>query len=171
MKKTAATIALCSALMCLSFERADGQGALVPDTSGEDSRLGKANFAPGLDDIMTLLVQPRHIKLYYAGLDNNWELASFELQELRSAFRRAARTVPRYLDNDMNMAIEAFIQPKMKNLENAIKAGDQKVFDQAYSGLVVGCNACHAFLEHSFLVIKVPNASASASFADQGFNK
>jgi hypothetical protein len=30
------------------------------------------DFKPGLDDLMTMLVQPRHIRLYYAGQAKNW---------------------------------------------------------------------------------------------------
>jgi hypothetical protein len=52
------------------------------------------DFKPAMDDLMTMLVQPRHIKLYYAGQAENWTLAAFELNELRGALARIGRTIP-----------------------------------------------------------------------------
>jgi hypothetical protein len=34
------------------------------------------DFRPAMDDLMTMLVQPRHIKLYYAAQAKNWTLAA-----------------------------------------------------------------------------------------------
>ncbi|HWY61519.1 MAG TPA: hypothetical protein VNW15_06435, partial [Rhizomicrobium sp.] len=36
------------------------------------------SFTPGFDDMVTMLVQPRHIRLYYAGTAKNWEMAAAE---------------------------------------------------------------------------------------------
>jgi hypothetical protein len=36
-------------------------------------------FKPAMDDLMTMLIQPRHLKLYYAGEAKNWKLAEFQL--------------------------------------------------------------------------------------------
>ena len=49
-------------------------------------------FKPAMDDLMTMLIQPRHIKLYLAGQQRNWTLAAFELNELSSALRRIGQT-------------------------------------------------------------------------------
>ena len=32
---------------------------------------------PGLDDVVTMMVQPRHLKLHAAAEAKNWELAAF----------------------------------------------------------------------------------------------
>jgi hypothetical protein len=39
-------------------------------------------------------------------------------------------------------------------------------FNEAYFRLTEACNACHVTTDHSFIVIKVPNASA---FPNQEF--
>jgi hypothetical protein len=44
---------------------------------------------PRLGDIMNTL-QPRHLKLYFAGRAQNWELADFELHRLREGLSEAA---------------------------------------------------------------------------------
>ena len=60
------------------------------------------DFKPGFDDLMTMLVQPRHIKLYAAGKQGNWELAGFQLNELRASFRRIGQTLPTYRTYPIN---------------------------------------------------------------------
>ena len=44
-----------------------------------------AGYAPGLGEIMTL-TQMRHLKLWFAGDAKNWELADYELDELKEGF-------------------------------------------------------------------------------------
>jgi hypothetical protein len=53
-------------------------------------------------------------------------------------------------------------------VDDAIKAQDAKKFAAAYGELTQGCNACHASLDHPFVVIKVPDASV---FPNQDFSK
>jgi hypothetical protein len=137
----------------------------APPSAGADA----VGFAPRFDDLMTLLIQPRHIKLYYAGMNYNWELAAFELAELRSAFRQTARVFPTYRNDDVTAALQAFAEPKMQAVEAAVKTGDRKSFVAAYAQLTSGCNACHAYLEHPFVVITVPASTGELSFPDQRF--
>jgi hypothetical protein len=145
------------------------QSATLADNASP--RIPGSDFKPGFDDLMTLLIQPRHIRLYYAGTGNNWELAAFELAELRSAFRRTAQAMPIYQGNDVNAALQTFIDPKIQAIDAAIKSGNAKQFVQEYAGLTATCNACHTFLEHPFLVIKVPDAASRSAYADQNLGK
>ena len=45
-------------------------------------------------------------------------------------------------------------------LETAIKQQDPQKFAAAYDQLTQGCNACHMELDHPYVVIKTPDASA-----------
>lgn len=128
------------------------------------------NFDPGLDDLMTILIQPRHIKLYYAGTQKNWELAVAELSDLRAAFDRISQTIPKYQGSNVDEAIKSIIAPRMQAMDVAIAAADEKRFAVAYGDLTAACNACHFYLEHPFLVIKVPGAGPNAAYPDQSFS-
>jgi hypothetical protein len=125
-------------------------------------------FQPGLADLMTMLVQPRHLRIYYAGTEKYWELAEFEVRELRSSFRRISDAIPRYQGIDVKATVASMVVPSMHDLEVAIRAADQKQFTKAYQTLTDACNACHVYLEHPFLVIKVPD-SATPGYSDQNF--
>jgi len=124
---------------------------------------------PGLDDLMTMLVQPRHIKLYYAASAQNWELAAFQAKELRSAFRRAGATIPKYRNMGMDATVGSMLSPSLAAVDAAIAAKDAKRFAKAYGDLTNACNACHHVMEHPFLVVKVPSAPAESVYPDQDF--
>ena len=126
-------------------------------------------FQPGMDDLMTMLVTPRHNKLYYAGTAKNWELADFELRELRSAFRRIMNTIPVYRDRDVEETVGAVLAPHLDDTASAIAAGDPAHFAKAYEELTAACNACHTYLEHPFLVIKVPSTRSASAYPNQNF--
>lgn len=128
-------------------------------------------FAPGFDDLMTMLVQPRHIKLYYAGSAKNWELAAAESRDLRSSFDRIVKAIPNYEGNDVALSIRDFIVSRIDAVDSAIAGGDSEKFSAAYQELTAGCNECHTYMEHPFLVIKKPGGTgADSAHSDQDFN-
>jgi hypothetical protein len=126
-------------------------------------------FVPGFDDLMTMLVQPRHIRLYYAGTAKNWELASAEMRDLRSSFDRLAQAIPNYQGNDVNASLKSLIIPQMNAVDDAIAAADPKKFAIAYGALTIACNSCHAYMEHPFIVIKIPETPRDSAHLDQEF--
>lgn len=123
-------------------------------------------YRPGLGDLMTMTVQPRHIKLALAGAENNWLYAKYELHELEEALQRAARVWPKYKGLPLGGMVDAIIQGPMAAVGQAIADGDSERFQQAYRGLTDGCNACHQAANVAHVVIKTPDGS---SFPDQDF--
>ena len=122
----------------------------------------------GMGDMMNTLVQPRHAKLGLAGAAGNWPLAAYALAEIRQVFGRIAGVVPRFRGYPVADLADAALKEPLAAVDDAIKAQDVKKFAAAYSELTQGCNACHASLDHPFVVIKVPDASA---FPNQDFGK
>jgi hypothetical protein len=53
-------------------------------------------YRPGLGDLMTMTVQPRHIKLGLAVQEKNWSFAAYELHELEGSFERVSRYWPQW---------------------------------------------------------------------------
>src|SRR5579859_645900 len=124
------------------------------------------DFKPAMDDLMTMLVQPRHIKLYYAGQAKNWTLAGFQVNELRGALARIGRTIPNYRNINVDTAVASIFADKLKAVDAAVKAADLTQFTAAYGEMTSACNDCHKGMEHPFLVMKVPDAS---NYPDQEF--
>jgi hypothetical protein len=134
-------------------------------TPGADATVAPA-YDPSMGDLMTMAVQPRHIKLGLAGKQQNWVYAKYELSELRNAFGRVARTIPKYQSIDTAALTTAIMQAPLKILEQAIEANSAMQFTEAYSRLTEACNACHRNRNHAAVVIKVPE---EAMFPDQEF--
>jgi hypothetical protein len=63
---------------------------------------------------MTMLVQPRHMKLYYAGQAKNWQLAAFQINELRGALARIGRTIPNYRNINVDTAVASIFADNSK---------------------------------------------------------
>jgi hypothetical protein len=126
-----------------------------------------APFVMTLGDMMNTLVQPRHAKLGLAGQAQNWPLAAYALLEIQQAFAAISKSIPRFGGMPVAELIGAAVSQPMAALKAAINARDPQKFAAAYGQLTQGCNACHASLDHPFVVIKTPDASA---FANQDFS-
>jgi hypothetical protein len=125
-----------------------------------------APYRPGLGDLMTMTVQPRHLKLGLAGQEKNWPYAVYEGHELEEAFERIAKQVPKWREFDIAQLIAATVKQPLDDLEAAAKASDGQRFDAAYRQLTDACNACHKSANVGMIAIKVPDASA---FPNQDF--
>ena len=123
----------------------------------------------GMDDLMTMLVQPRHVRLYYAGKAQNWELAAAEARNLRNSLTHIAAGIPTYLGNDVNQAVTGFLTPSLSAVDTAIAMADAAAFTKAYGQVTDGCNACHTYMERPFLVIKAPGGDADTAHPDQDY--
>jgi hypothetical protein len=158
-----------TAFVVASFALAASAVEIAQSAPAPGGGLQVLDFKPGFDDLMTMMVQPRHIKLYVAGQQKNWELAAFELGELRASLRRIGQTIPRYRTYPVDSSVASIFAPKIQAMDAAIKSADSAAFATAYADLTAACNTCHQAMEHPFLVIKVPSPSAAAAFIDQEF--
>lgn len=122
-------------------------------------------YAPSFGDLMTMAVQPRHTKLGLAGEARNWTYATYELNELRNAFARIARTIPVYRTVNTAEIFAAMTQESLAAVNEAITARDEARFRSAYARLTAACNACHVSLDHAAIVIRDP--SRGGVFPDQ----
>lgn len=125
-----------------------------------------ATYRPGLGDLMTMTVQPRHIKVGLAGQERNWALVAYELHELEESFERIARLWPKWRDNDIAGLIVGSTKGPIEDLAAAAKAHDAARFSEAYGQLTGACNACHQSSKVGMIVIQPPRTS---SFPNQDF--
>ncbi|WP_315774583.1 MULTISPECIES: hypothetical protein [unclassified Bradyrhizobium] len=117
-------------------------------------------YLPRLGDIMNL-IQVRHAKLWFAGQSKNWDLASYELAQLRQSLTDAAvfySGLP--VDNVTTLG-----QP-IQSISDAIATKDGKRFASAVTELTSGCNACHASMDRGYVAIRIPT---DKPFGNQDF--
>lgn len=131
----------------------------------ESADASHAPHAPGLAEIM-IMTQIRHAKLWLAGDAGNWDLADYEIDELKEGLEDVLKYIPIYKDMPVGQMLEATIMPPIGEVESAIKARDRARFVAAYNNLTLACNTCHQSANRPFIVIQRPTGSA---FPNQSF--
>lgn len=132
---------------------------LTPAQFGSAAWAGE-DYVPQLGDIMNA-AQTRHIKLYFAGKAQNWDLADYELQKLQTNLAEAAMLYEGIPVNNVTKMVEP-----LKAIADAIKAKDVRRFGTTITELTAECNACHQSMNRGFIAIRLPTAQP---FADQIF--
>jgi hypothetical protein len=117
-------------------------------------------YAPRLADLMGT-VQFRHLKLSVAGQQQNWELAAYELELVKSGLGEAIALYENIPVENITM-----VDGPIKALERAITSRDGAAFGKAFQQLTAGCNSCHQSIGRGFIVMTVPTASP---FSNQSF--
>jgi len=118
-------------------------------------------YRPRLGDLM-VAIQLRHTKLWFAGKLGNWELAAYEVDQIKQSLEDAAdlyRGIPAEYVTNTGDPIQA--------IGAATEAKDSTKFAKAFTELTATCNACHQGIGRGFIVIQVPTGSP---FTDQSFS-
>jgi len=134
--------------------------ALFIGCAGCNRQPTEPQYTPGLGEIMTL-TQMRHAKLWFAGQNANWQLASYELDELNEGLDDVAKFHPTHKDADLPIPqlIDKIMKAPIGQLEEAVKAQDQNRFTKAFDSLTEGCNSCHQATKFGFNVVTRPTAN------------
>lgn len=117
-------------------------------------------YAPRLADIMGA-VQFRHLKLSIAGQQQNWDLAAYELELVKSGLVEAIALYDNIPVENITM-----VDGPLKAIENAVASKNGAAFGKAFQQLTAGCNSCHQSIGRGFIVMTVPTASP---FSNQSF--
>jgi hypothetical protein len=119
------------------------------------------SYVPALGDIMGA-TQLRHIKLWFAGKLRDWELAAYELGQIKASLEDAANLYSGIPVTDVTLVVTP-----LQLIGDSIEAKDSTKFVKAFNDLTAACNACHQAIGRGFIVIQVPTASP---FSNQSFS-
>jgi hypothetical protein len=108
------------------------------------------NYVPRLGDIMNTATM-RHQILSLAAKARNWELAAYELRQLKSSLVEAA-----LLYSGIPVSNVTTLKAPLQSVSDAIEARDSRAFAKAMADVTEGCNACHRAMNRGFLVMRVP---------------
>jgi hypothetical protein len=129
------------------------------------SEPAKEQHGPSLIDFM-MTIQNHHLKLWYAGNARNWDLADYQVDELKEALEDAGKLIPDYKGVPVRSMIDNLAMPPIEDIEGAIKAKDRAKFVAAYDKLTAACNTCHQGSKRGFIVVQRPVGTA---FPNQSF--
>ena len=116
---------------------------------------------PRLADIMSA-IQFRHLKLWTAGQQQNWELAGYELELVKTGLTEAITFY-----TDIPVTNVTMIDAPLKSIDSAIAARSSAGFARAFNQLTAGCNACHQSVGRGYIAITAP---ATSPFSNQSFS-
>ena len=118
-------------------------------------------YKPGFGEFMSS-IQVHHGKLWFAGKNQNWELADFEMHEIGEAIDdikvyQSEREESKKID---------MLKPALDAINDAIQKKDSLLFNSSFLLLTNTCNNCHKAVNFSFNIVKIPD---SPPFNNQAF--
>ncbi len=144
-----------------------GYAAETPSGAPNPAPGNQAAYIPHTGEIMGL-IQMRHAKLWLAGSGANWELADYELSEIKEGLDDVVKYHPVFKKTGAPIAamLNKFVDRPLEETRKAIEAKDSARFEQGFHDLTKACNACHHAAGRGYIKIVRPGAS---SWANQEF--
>jgi mono/diheme cytochrome c family protein len=135
--------------------------APAPEPAKEASKV----YIPGIEQFMNV-IQSEHAKLWYAASARNWQLAAYQLGEIKEIMSDVEDLYPTFKNLPLGKMLDNVITGPIAELEKALDAKDFGKFSTGYGKLTDACNACHQATGMGFIVIQRP---ANAGFPNQDF--
>lgn len=136
-----------------------------PAPAPQQADASSVPYVPELGDLMEM-TQLRHFKLWYAGNVSNWDLANYELGQMKKSLDAAAKFYPVFKTVTIGKLIAEVSNPALAEIDRSIKARDSNGFLHAFDKLTDACNSCHQATGFGFIAIHKPTSSP---FSNQSF--
>ena len=120
-------------------------------------------YKPGLGEFM-INIQLHHAKLWFAGLNENWKLAAFEIDEMKESFE----DIQKYETEREETKMVPLIYPSLDSIRTVVGKKDISEFKESFTLLTNTCNVCHTENHFEFNKIKIPDMPP---FGNQVFKK
>lgn len=120
--------------------------------SADSLQMMMEKYAPGLGEIMGG-IQTHHAKLWFAGINDNWKLAQYEIDEIKERFVQATEIEK----SRPEVKMIPTIYPAIDSLTDAIQAKNIQAFKSGFRLLTASCNNCHSANNFEFNIITIPS--------------
>ena len=121
------------------------------------------SYKPGLGEFMSN-IQIHHAKLWFAGINKNWKLAEFEIDEISETLD----DIKKFESEREEVKVLPIINPAIDSIKSAINNKSLSSFKTDFINLTNTCNACHKEVHYEFNKVKIPD---SPPFSNQVFEK
>jgi len=123
---------------------------------------------PGLGEIMGT-IHIHHAKLYYSATKDNWDLAAYQLDEIKEGLDQATELHDEFKTVKTPLSVLKHMTDQgLSEVDSAIKARNKPAFLMAYQHLTQSCNQCHQAADHPYIVVQTPTGPM---FSNQKFTK
>ncbi|HEX7413877.1 MAG TPA: hypothetical protein VF411_07500 [Bacteroidia bacterium] len=127
----------------------------------ELQKLVDDTYKPGFGETMSR-IQMQHAKLWFAGQNQNWKLADFEIKELMESLA----DIQKYQTERKESEKLSMLNAAIDSVSNAIQQKNPLLFKSSFVLLTNTCNNCHRATNFEFNVVKTPETSP---FSNQDF--
>ncbi|HET6723369.1 MAG TPA: hypothetical protein VFH07_11485 [Chitinophagaceae bacterium] len=118
-------------------------------------------YKPGFGEFMSS-IQIHHAKLWFAGMNQNWELADFEMHEIAETIDAIKEYLP---EREESKKVD-ILEPSLDAVNDALQKKDSALFNSSYILLTNSCNNCHKAVNFGFNIVKIPD---KPPFSNQAF--
>lgn len=115
--------------------------------------LKRNSYRPGFGEFMSN-IQTHHAKLWFAGINGNWELADFEINEIKENLEN----IQKYQAGRKESQLVIMLLPALDSVGAGVKEKNLSVFKNTFSSLTNTCNDCHRTVNYGFNVVKIPDS-------------
>ncbi|HTL80682.1 MAG TPA: hypothetical protein VL651_03195 [Bacteroidia bacterium] len=110
------------------------------------------NSVMSISEIMNE-IQRTHAKLWFAGKNQNWPLATYQVTKLKDLFTKIRTTQ----SGSSVASLVAMIDPSLDDMVSAVYSKNVLTFQESYKSMTSTCNSCHAATNFNFNVITIPD--------------
>ena len=141
---------LCTLLACNEQNNRVNQMQATIDSLQD--KLNKT-YKPGLGEFMAG-IQLHHAKLWFAGQNQNWPLADFEIHEIGESLD----DINEFCKDRPEVKNIGMLKPAIDSVSSAIRQKSLQLFKNSFSVLTNTCNNCHKATDHGFNVVIIPTS-------------
>lgn len=142
---------IATALVIVSCNQQNDQVKKMQATIDSLQKQLAETYKPGFGEFMSG-IQTHHAKLWFAGQNQNWDLAKFEMHEIQEALD----DVQKFCRERPEMKAIGLINPAIDSVNTSIQQKNLQLFKTSFILLTNSCNKCHKATDHGFNVVTVP---------------
>jgi hypothetical protein len=136
-------------LTLFSCNQKTAQGDWIKGTDKEQIKTIEKQFR-GFDKAM-VETGYRYQELYWAGQDQNWEYADYQLGKIKTAIESGLERRPKRAKSAEHFL--TYVLPKMRK---SLEKKDTVTFNKSFQTMTINCNNCHAMEKVPFFSVKTP---------------
>jgi hypothetical protein len=125
--------------------------------------LKQNSYTPGFGELMSN-IQVHHAKLWFAGINENWQLADFEIHEIKENLE----SIQKYQTKRKESQMVIMLYPVLDSINISVQQKNPNLFKTAFTSLTNTCNSCHTLVGYNFNDVKIPD---SPPFSNQVYKK
>jgi hypothetical protein len=93
----------------------------------------------------------RHVELYWAGQDENWAYAEYQVEKLHLAIERGLERRPARAQS-----AQQYLELALPEMEEAVKERNKELFNRTFETFTQSCNACHHAEQVPHFNVRIP---------------